>query len=531
MKEQGTFEPAFLQQIKAPQAWQSFIWQSGRLRLPEIRVAVVDTGVDLSNPQLQPYLVPGANVRFPDEPPLDRMGHGTKVAGVIASVWGAFTRKVPIGQGKIMPIKVMEDGSDGHINATSAGMREAMKRKARIIVLAQGSWRQHQVLADVVAEAERRGVLVVAAVGNAKYDEQGRLLFDHPLYFPAAYPTVLAVGATTQRGQHEPSSNWGPGLDLVAPGEAIRLPFMNDLLMQNGTSFAAPQVAAVAALVWQLHPDYTPAELRQHLMQTTQSPSQKWRWDEQMGYGQLDAYQAVRSSLKPDPHEPNDSMAEASPITSDLEVAGEGKRGDPDVYEQKIDQQGWLELQVTVERSSPPLLMVVRDGQGRMFKQEWIRRKGKVNLPVGPGKVSIEMEGSDRRSTFYRLISHVRIGADAMEPNNEAIHSTPLKVKPGIKIIEGTMDHEKDQDWVELWIAEPGELNVKVQPMTPRFDPVLLHPLKGLVPISSDQGAEGESEEVHTKVGPGKYRMCIRDYDGNVADQPYQLVIQYAPGK
>jgi Subtilase family len=529
-QEPDAFRLSFLDQIKAPEAWQAFMRRSGSLGTDPLVVAVVDTGVDLQHPLLRSYLVPGVNLRFPDEPPHDRMGHGTKVAGVIASVWGAGQWRTPMGKGRIMPVKVMEDGSDGQMSRTIAGIREAISRKARIIVLAQGSWRHHPALAEAVAEAEQQGVLIVAAVGNAKYDEQGRLAFDHPLYFPAAYPTVLAVGAATQDGRHDPTSNWGPGIDLVAPGENIRLTPEENPLMQNGTSFAAPQVAAVAALVWQLHPEYTPADVRRHLMQTARrTPSSAWRWDEQMGYGQVDAAQAIRGTLHPDPYEPNDRKEEAKPIASGLEVYGVSRRGDPDIFEQPIHEKGWLELQVSVLGPASELLLEAYDERGRTLSRRRISRQGDVRFPVGAGHVQIGVEGLDEREAHYRLISQARLGPDAMEPNDDADQAAVISVRPGIQIIEGTMDRHNDRDWLELRIAEPGRLTLEVRPLTPRFDPVLQHPFAGRMDVQEDQGDEGEHEEIRVRVRPGRYRICISDYDGNVPDRPYHVVMRYTP--
>jgi subtilisin family serine protease len=167
---------------------------------------------------------------------------------------------------------VLDCTATGRISDAAAGMRYAARAGANVIVVAFGSSTDSTVLRDAVVEAtDTYGALVVASAGNEGSDR---------VQFPAAYPSVLAVGGS---GFTNPNgvvdyrklasfSNFGPDVDLLAPGTRLIAPVPPALCGQHhwncldgpyarasGTSFAAPLVAGAAALLYTLHPDLSPA--------------------------------------------------------------------------------------------------------------------------------------------------------------------------------------------------------------------------------------------------------------------------------
>ena len=178
--------------------------------LRPVVVAVVDSGVDPSQPDLQGALVPGADFADSSGSTVDQYGHGTMVAGVIAA-------RGNNGQGvagvcwvcQIMPIKVLDANGAGTAASVAEGIRWAADHGANVINL---SFILSSPDADVeasIADAHARGVLVVAAAGNNGSGDAT---------YPAAYPFVVSVAATDDADQLYPWSSRGSWVTLAAPG-------------------------------------------------------------------------------------------------------------------------------------------------------------------------------------------------------------------------------------------------------------------------------------------------------------------------
>lgn len=282
----------YLAAEQAPAAWDI---EQGQ---PNIVVAVVDTGIDLRHPNLQPNVwvnpreipnngidddgngciddVNGCSFVSDSSPGCqnaangyvnDDIGHGTFVAGVIAAA-ANNTGMVGVARNvRVMAVKVLDCHGEGDSVATARGILYAAHNGARVINLSLGGLQDAQVVTDAINEAVREGVLVVAATGNGG---------TATVAFPARLPNVLAVGATSRSdpGQRAPFSNWGTGIGVVAVGQDIIGPIppsrCNVFLpclsagayaSGDGTSFAAPQVSGLAALMLSLNPSLTPAQL------------------------------------------------------------------------------------------------------------------------------------------------------------------------------------------------------------------------------------------------------------------------------
>ncbi len=230
---------------------------------PDITVAVLDTGITLSHPELQEVLLPGYDfvdiidgaAKFVgdylgyDDVPDDEVGHGTHVAGIIAGKG----INMPLGvvpKCKILPVRVlgaMKRGSKrvgaGLVDNINTGIKWAIDQGADVINMSlgiqhTGGGLPHQ---DVVKYADRRGVTIVAASGNDGQEQ---------LYYPGALPYVIAVGAVDELGDMAHFSTYGKQVDFVAPGTNIYSTYLNhDYAFSTGTSHASPFVSGAVAML------------------------------------------------------------------------------------------------------------------------------------------------------------------------------------------------------------------------------------------------------------------------------------------
>ncbi|HEY9898095.1 MAG TPA: S8 family serine peptidase [Pantanalinema sp.] len=249
-------------------------WSKSQVTPPgkDVVVAVVDTGVDTSHPDLNANIVSGTDVggkKFIDEVGdgpdgtdkdfrlKDGNGHGTHVAGILAGN-GTVVGVAP--GAKILPVKVMRADGNGDDFTIAKGFKAAIDAGADIINFSVGGPAPSPVLAEAIADGIAKGKTFIIASGN-----------DHTkVYYPAAYTGVIAVGATATNTSVATYSNYGPEQAVVAPGgdsssDPARgiystLPTYPYFLsinygksekygVQSGTSMATPVVSGVAALI------------------------------------------------------------------------------------------------------------------------------------------------------------------------------------------------------------------------------------------------------------------------------------------
>ncbi|QKG85674.1 S8 family serine peptidase [Kroppenstedtia pulmonis] len=523
----------YLDSIHARQAWTSVSLGSGRAR--PVTVAVVDTGIDLEHPALKPFLTRGINLRVPSSPPTDEMGHGTHVAGVMAEVWkGWFTgkRDSESVRPRIMPVKVMTDGQDGDVYFTAEGIREAVRNGADVIVLSQGSWTYSETIADATRLAEEKGAVVVGAAGNARLNVRGDVVYNRPLYYPAALPTVLGVGSVDEQNKVVITSNSGPGMDVAAPGESIwaALP-QGKYGADSGTSFAVPQVAALAALLMDKEPKWTPAQVRQQIRQSAR-PLKNERWNEQYGFGLIDLHKALVQKPKKDIFEPNERLSQGMPMSVDqvYEAVLSGYK-DRDCYRIEPPYTGTVQLSVKGKADDiKAIKMEVKTGKKSALYSG--KELESVQLTVSEKKVSLCLSSlkKGRKDKFYTLSNEFSPNPDEYENNDYPWSAHKLELSPGYTSILGTFHKKRDDDWFRMEVPEPGELHLKVNIWSPRGDPVLyVQERGGWKGKKVDERAEGESEEYQMKVKSGSLYVRVSDYGTNPIPDPYNLFIDYKP--
>jgi subtilisin family serine protease len=231
-----------------------------------VTVAVVDTGANVRAPVIAAKHPSTYDVRTHGRDVADVNGHGTQVASIIARD-GGTARLLVIRAGS-------SSGAFTDANE-AAGIRYAVAHGARIINLSLGGPRTSAVERAAVRYAVAHGVLVIAAAGD---DYANR-----PEY-PAALlgSGGLAVAAVAGNGSRALFSNTGPWVSIAAPGV-------------DGTSFAAPRVAAAAARVWQANPRLSARQVVHILEQTASGNGTR---NDELGFGVLDAARAVDAARR-----------------------------------------------------------------------------------------------------------------------------------------------------------------------------------------------------------------------------------------
>ncbi len=281
--------------------------------LPQITVAILDTGVDTTHPEFAGRIVrpmdfvdilDGAGEFIgdflgTDAEPDDDVGHGTHVAAIAAGAGAAMPTGVA-PRCRIMPVRVLGaiSAGDGRVGAglidnINAGVKYAVDNGADVINMSLGVERAGSGLPheQVIRYANAKGVVVVAASGN-----DGR----ENLYYPGALPGVIAVGATADDGGVSEFSTFGPHVTMTAPGEDIvSAQPDNGYAAATGTSHAAPFVAGTAALMQSLARakggTLSPRQIRRALRASSDRIGSTYR-DRRAGFGRLNCLDALRAA-------------------------------------------------------------------------------------------------------------------------------------------------------------------------------------------------------------------------------------------
>lgn len=253
-------------------------------------VAVIDTGVDLHHADLAGRLAEGANFVDPDRAPLDDVGHGTHVAGVISAVVNNTEGVAGMTwYDRVMPVKVLDATGAGSAYAVARGIIWATDHGAGVINLSLGNYARSEFLHDAVRYAFDRDVVLVAATGNDNTDQPG---------YPAAYPEVLAVAATDSRRQLASFSNFGDYVDVAAPGVHIASTYPDGhYAALSGTSMASPHAAALAALIRSVNPLLRNTEVMDIMRRTAIDLGAPGK-DDLYGYGQIDVAAALEEAAR-----------------------------------------------------------------------------------------------------------------------------------------------------------------------------------------------------------------------------------------
>ncbi len=245
--DKGPQIPWGVQRIGAPQAWSRTQGQGAA-------VAVIDTGIDATHPDLKGQVAGGINILDAAHPDswADDEGHGTHVAGTIAGLGadGGVAGVAP--QAKLYAVKVLDKDGNGNYSDVIAGIEWAMNHGIKIANMSLGADEGSEPLHRAVQAALAKGMLIIAAAGNT----------GGSVGYPGAYPETVAVAAADASDHVAPFSSRGPELSYIAPGVDILSTKMGGgYVSLSGTSMASPHVSGMAALAF-TEGATTPASLR-----------------------------------------------------------------------------------------------------------------------------------------------------------------------------------------------------------------------------------------------------------------------------
>ncbi|MDO8452246.1 MAG: S8 family peptidase [bacterium] len=270
-------------------------------------VAIVDSGIDETHPDLNDKLVPGWDFVDGDNNPHDIYGHGTHVAGIAAAETNnaigiagvAFSVNV-----KIMPVRVLNNDGFGSTSDVALGIRYAADNGAKAINLSLGRRQDSNTLRDAVNYAWNRGAVLAAAAGN---DGGGGK------YYPASYPVVMSVAATDYNDNTASFSNFNSEVDISAPGVNVYSTFptsdftigtlhgrSKNYDVGSGTSMSTPHVAGLAALLFAQDSTRTNSDVRS-LIETTADDKGNVGWDQHYGWGRVNVFNALSGAVAPPP--------------------------------------------------------------------------------------------------------------------------------------------------------------------------------------------------------------------------------------
>ncbi|GGO37854.1 S8 family peptidase [Deinococcus humi] len=288
----------YLSRTRVPAAWDA-LGAAGRTPVGA-RVAVLDSAADRSHPDLRLSGVVSCLLPAPARDDLNVSEHGTEVAGVIgANTNNGLGLTGVVWSGPLLSVAVLDGNGSGSTADLAAGLNYAVQQGARVINISLGAPDlEGDAVLDAALTNATKSAVVVAAAGNTP---------DEGVYYPASHPDVIAVGAVGSRDGElacysaRPDAQHPRALDIVAPGGvsgqcqgdslALDIPVLasgGNYKLEAGTSFSAPMVSGVAALMRGVNPGLSAAQTRTLLLRSVNRTG---------GLPLLDAAAAVRAAL------------------------------------------------------------------------------------------------------------------------------------------------------------------------------------------------------------------------------------------
>lgn len=317
-----------LDAMRADEMWKSSTGNG-------VTVAVIDSGVDAELPDLRGQVLDGKDFtdRKGDERD-DFNGHGTRMAAVIAGTGKRRDEKASFGLApgaKILPLRVplggeVEDLTEGtryFSRTVGSAIRYAADSEAEIINISLAGHAEsaaRREFSEAVKYATSKGKLIFAGVGNSAER-------DNPVLYPAATPGVVGVAATDRKGETTEESEYGPQVDLAAPGEDIvtACPGGTEVCVTHGTSDATALASASAALIWAKYPDWTAHQVLRVMMNTASGAKSGKKRTDYIGYGIVRPRIALKEPGDPGPADVYPIPGELEPVSSEPGSSGSAR--------------------------------------------------------------------------------------------------------------------------------------------------------------------------------------------------------------
>ncbi|MGE8203691.1 S8 family peptidase [Heyndrickxia sp. NPDC080065] len=420
----------------------------------KVTVAVIDTGVDKNHPELKGAFTKNSyNVLNPMSQTKPDI-HGTHVTGIIASKKGNEIGGYGINPNvNILSIDVFDRIGIFTSDYTIAeGILYAIDHGAKVINISLGSWYRSLLLEEAVQKAIDKGVTIVAAAGNDGEDIPN---------YPAAYEGVISVGSVNKDKKLSYTSNFGPSIDLVAPGEDIYAPIY-DLEKKStfetlsGTSMASPMIAGVASLLLSKHPNLKPVQVEYILEHTATDLGEKG-FDHKYGYGLVNPTAALKYDIKKLPTFVKNKWTKKEILQIAEKLSGansyvkEGTLTKP--FEQKwvqfhVEKGEYIQTQVAPsplydlktmihfysdDESQSQILDVNDVGAGKT-EGKLVKAPFSGTIAIGVKDVNGNYDDSSAKKSKYKL----KISRQTEEPKDESTFESPINV-PSLPYTSGSL--------------------------------------------------------------------------------------------
>ncbi|MEW6622822.1 MAG: S8 family peptidase [Bacillota bacterium] len=268
--------PWNIERVRANLAW-------GSSRGKDVKVAILDTGIDYKHPDLRGNIAGGVNYIYPRYPYWDDNGHGTHVAGTVAAIDNSFGVVGVAPSVRIYAVKVLNAQGSGSLSGVLSGLQWCVNNKMQVVNMSLGTAESTSSFKTAIKAVDDAGIVIVAAAGNSGPSGS--------ISYPGAYPETICVGATDDKDELASYSSRGPQLTLVAPGSKIYSTTRSSSYgNMSGTSMATPHVAGTAALLLQINQNLKPSEIREIL--TSSAEKLPGLGEHQQGAGLLKADRA-----------------------------------------------------------------------------------------------------------------------------------------------------------------------------------------------------------------------------------------------
>ncbi|NHC44032.1 type VII secretion-associated serine protease mycosin [Motilibacter aurantiacus] len=328
--------PALVQPARAADTARSMQWHLGALGAERanavstgegVVVAVIDSGVDLTHPELRGQVLPGVDYLGGEQRGrTDTDGHGTEVAALIAGSGApGGTGATGLAPGaRILPVRFLGGGAVAQERDLPRAIRWAADHGADVINLSVSTGGGSAAEAAAVEYALSKDVVVVAGAGNTSRG-------DYAVTTPASRPGVVAVSATDRRGRFSSVSATGPEVALAAPGvRVVTATRGTDYTYATGTSASAALVSATAALIRAEYPELDAPSVIERMIRTARDEGAPGR-DDKYGFGVVDPVKALTADVAPvtenpllDPREGAAQPAAPSAAATTAPPASEG---------------------------------------------------------------------------------------------------------------------------------------------------------------------------------------------------------------
>ncbi|MBG9454778.1 peptidase S8 [Lysinibacillus sphaericus] len=492
----------------------------------EVKVAVIDSGVDFKHPDLKSQVLPPYNAAAPANTSYPA-GHGTHVAGIISAAKDNGIGGHGINpNAKILPIDVFNGGKGADDFVIAQGILYAIEQGADVINMSLGGYGENSLLKDAVQKAIDKGITIVAAAGNESTDDYS---------FPASYEGVISVGSTNDRNELSGYSNYGPSVDVVAPGEGVYSTFYDEkkessFKVDSGTSMASPIVAGIASLLKSKYPNLKPHEIEAILEMTAKDLGKKG-YDLTFGHGLVDPVKALQFDLKNLPKQYSETKGERMKNAKVLKKntlnteKGEFKQPDEKKW-YKVDLEANEYAQLTLKGANkydyafdlyfypeghngevePINVNDVRVGkqEGYLYKAD---QKGTLLIGVKDYNGSYSTKGDSNYVFTAQTIKKLPIDSLDME-HKEKIQKFPFSTA-GKNYTLLSEDHQGDQDYFTFTVNKPTTL---------KFD------------LSDIPGVTIASLELYLKEDLGKAKPIQASY-GTDKGNGVSLVVDAIPNK